>query len=159
MAFALKSDGSKRIFCLLWAGTLVIWAIFDWSIGQYVSTTDLSESEYSLAVFICYSTCSLLNLNLLYYLYCHPDTGLRIIAIPIAYYAILSLIVPIEYILFNTEHSYRLFVESSLIANLIEIILLMGADYGIQHSRRLASVGRFIMRPLSALHVHHKPVA
>jgi len=158
VCIGIQNKGVKREFCLLWAAVLAGWAVITKALAS-LDTAAMTDTEYSVAVFACYLSCAMLNFILLNYLYRNQDSGYTLIAIPIAFYAFLSLLVPIEHILFNTEAAYRLFQSSSLPANTIEIILLAGADHGLRNSRRLASVGHAIIRPLSALRfytkVHH----
>jgi hypothetical protein len=130
LAVAAWAKGTRRTFCLLWALVLVVWAAFH--SAALSKFHGLSGVEFSIAFTFYYVTCFALNFILLIYIRKHPDCEYKLIAIPIMFYAFLSLCVAIDNLLLQYGYAYYLFVEASQTTNVIEIILLLGADHGIR---------------------------
>lgn len=146
---ACRTEGSRQTFCLLWALVLISWQFI--AMGAEWLAPRLSDAQYSTLVFTQYLTCFGMNMALIWYLTRNLDSGYGLIALPIAFYAILSLLVVIEFKLTKTLYAYHMFIDAGLIVNSIEIILLLGGDHGL---RRYSAARSRALRPVSRANLH-----
>ncbi len=154
---ALKTTGQQRQFCYLWVSVFIAWAAIHYLKTYVVESYTLSDLLHSNIFFAYYLVCAALNLALLYFLHLNPDCDYKLIALPIAFYAILSLCVPIENLLTQSGYAYRLFVDAAPIANITEIILLMGADHGLRRYTRRFAARSFALRSVQRANLPLSP--
>ena len=139
---------SILFICVMVASVAVSAGAKAWFQQYGVSST---YTEYQLVVSGYYIATFGLNLMLLYYLNTY-ETGYKWIAIPISFYAILSLLVPLEFLVLGTESMFRLYNAAPEFVNTIEVLLLAADRYGHRRSGK-----RFIAH-LNA-NLYHLPIS
>ena len=134
------------LFCVLMAFVLLWWSGFSAYINNWFEFyAEASSYIINTTVYTTYYlTGCATNCLLLFYLSKYNtkfDTGYRLIFIPIAFYAVLSVLVPVEYFTFGTEHMNQLYNVAAESVNGLEVFLLAADrnDYRRNCKRWLAS--------------------
>ena len=113
------------LFCLLTVCVLVWWS----AVSLYVRTwfelysVSATEIEYRNVTSAYYLAGCAGNFMLLYYLNRY-NTGYKLIAIPIAFYAVLGILVPLESLVLGTGAAYWLYNAAPELVNTVEVLLL-----------------------------------
>lgn len=145
-----SNNRDRQTFCLLWAGVLIAWSLFDHYYGYWFAAQAFTWIQHTLAYTAYFAVGFILNLCLLLYIKFF-ETDYNLIFYPIAFYAVLCFLAPIEQLLTETTFSYTVFIASAATVNTIELFLLAADNHGTRKLRKRWLSAHFIaLRPLSA---------